>query len=63
MTPEELEGRTSFVLAHRLSTLRHVDRVVVMGDGKVLEPGEPGEPEELLESGGAFAELWEKAEE
>ena len=42
------------------------DRLVVMGDGKVLEPGEPGEPgepEELLESGGAFAELWEKAGE
>ncbi len=52
-----MQGRTSFVLAHRLSTLRHADRVVVMGDGKVLEQGAPGE---LLESGGAFAELWGK---
>ena len=38
--------------------LRHADSVVVMGDGMVLEQGEPGE---LLESGGAFAELWGKA--
>jgi len=35
--------------------LRHTDQVVVMGDGMVLEQGEPGV---LLESGGAFAELW-----
>jgi ATP-binding cassette subfamily B protein len=55
-----MQGRTSFVLAHRLSTLRHADWVVVMGDGMVLEQGEP---EELLESGGAFAELWGKAGE
>ena len=53
-----MAGRTSFVLAHRLSTLRHADRVVVMGDGMVLEQGEP---EELIEKGGAFAELWGKA--
>ena len=53
-----MAGRTSFVLAHRLSTLRHADQVVVMGDGMVLEQGEPGE---LLESGGAFAELWGRA--
>lgn len=53
-----MAGRTSFVLAHRLSTLRHADSVVVMGDGMVLEQGEPGE---LIERGGAFAELWGKA--
>ncbi len=53
-----MAGRTSFVLAHRLSTLRHADRVVVMGDGKVLEQGEPGE---LIAAGGAFAELWGRA--
>lgn len=53
-----MAGRTSFVLAHRLSTLRHADRVVVMGDGQVVEQGEPGE---LIEKGGAFAELWGKA--
>jgi ATP-binding cassette subfamily B protein len=53
-----MAGRTSFVLAHRLSTLRHADRVVVMGDGRVVEQGEPGA---LIESGGAFAELWDRA--
>lgn len=50
-----MAGRTSFVLAHRLSTLRHADWVVVMGDGRVVEQGEPGE---LIERGGAFAGLW-----
>jgi ATP-binding cassette subfamily B protein len=53
-----MAGRTSFVLAHRLSTLRHADWVVVMGDGRVVEQGEPGA---LIESGGAFAELWDRA--
>lgn len=53
-----MAGRTSLVLAPRLSSLRHADSVLVMGDGLVLEQGEPGE---LLESGGAFAELREKA--
>lgn len=53
-----MAGRTSFVLAHRLSTLRHADWVVVMGDGRVVEQGEPGE---LIERGGDFAELWGRA--
>ena len=52
-----MAGRTSFVLAHRLSTLRHADWVVVMGDGQVVEQGEP---RELIEKGGAFAGLWGK---
>lgn len=52
-------GRTSFVLAHRLSTLRHADRVIVMADGEVVEQGRP---EDLLASEkGAFAELWRHA--
>jgi len=53
-----MEGRTSFVLAHRLSTLRHADRVVVMGDGRVIEEGTP---DQLLEKSGPFAELWKNA--
>lgn len=53
-----MAGRTSFVLAHRLSTLKHADHVVVMGDGRVLEQGAPGT---LLERGGVFADLWGKA--
>ncbi|MCB1230875.1 MAG: ABC transporter ATP-binding protein [Verrucomicrobiae bacterium] len=53
-----MAGRTSFVLAHRLSTLRHANRVVVMAHGEVAEQGTP---EELIASGGAFAELWQHA--
>ncbi len=54
-----MAGRTSFVLAHRLSTLRHADRVVVMAGGEVVEQGRPTD---LLDSeNGAFAELWRHA--
>ncbi len=53
-----MEGRTSFVLAHRLSTLRHADQVLVMGKGEIVEHGSP---DELLEAGGAFADLWRHA--
>ncbi|MFN0130780.1 MAG: ABC transporter ATP-binding protein [Verrucomicrobiales bacterium] len=53
-----IKGRTSFVLAHRLSTLRHADRVLVMANGEIVEQGPP---EELLKRGGAFAELWRHA--
>ena len=53
-----MEGRTSFVLAHRLSTLRHADQVIVMAHGEVIEQGTP---DELLASGGAFANLWKHA--
>lgn len=53
-----MAGRTSFVLAHRLSTLRHAHRVLVMAHGQIVEQGAP---EELLQSGGAFAELWRHA--
>ncbi len=53
-----MAGRTSFVLAHRLSTLRHADRIIVMGGGRIIEEGDP---ETLLGAGGAFADLWERA--
>jgi ATP-binding cassette subfamily B protein len=53
-----MEGRTSFVLAHRLSTLRHADRVLVMAKGEIVEQGAPGE---LLARGGDFAGLWRHA--
>lgn len=54
-----MAGRTCFVLAHRLSTLRHADHLIVMGDGMVLEQGEP---EALLRTDGVFAALWGKVE-
>lgn len=53
-----MAGRTSFVLAHRLSTLRHADRVIVMAGGEVVENGAPAD---LLDKGGAFADLWKHA--
>ncbi|MBQ9114145.1 MAG: ABC transporter ATP-binding protein [Clostridia bacterium] len=49
-----MEGRTSFVVAHRLSTVVHSDCILVMDKGKVVEKGTH---KELLERNGAYAEL------
>jgi ATP-binding cassette subfamily B protein len=53
-----LRGRTSFVIAHRLSTLRHANLVLVMSGGRLVESGAPID---LLTQGGAFASLWSRA--
>ena len=50
-----LEGRTSFVVAHRLSTIRDADCILVMKDGMVYEQGKH---EELLKKNGFYAELY-----
>lgn len=50
-----MEGRTSFVVAHRLSTIIHSDCILVMQNGHVVEQGTH---EELLVKGGAYAELY-----
>lgn len=47
-------GRTTLVIAHRLSTVHGADRVVVLDDGEVVEQGRPGD---LVGTGGAFAQL------
>ena len=50
-----MEGRTSFVVAHRLSTIRGADRILVMRDGRIVEQSRH---EELLETGGFYAKLY-----
>ncbi|MBW6526250.1 glucan ABC transporter ATP-binding protein/ permease [Sphingomonas sp. RHCKR7] len=48
------QGRTTFVIAHRLSTVRAADRIVVLDQGRIVEQGGF---DELLARGGAFAQL------
>ena len=50
-----MKGRTSFVVAHRLSTILRADKILVMKDGIVLEQGNH---EELLAKGGFYKELY-----
>lgn len=51
-----MEGRTSFIVAHRLSTVQEADRILVMKDGNIIEQGRH---EELLKKGGFYAHLYE----
>ena len=50
-----MEGRTSFIVAHRLSTIRNADCILVMRDGVIVERGTH---DELLARGNAYAELY-----
>lgn len=50
-----MKGRTSFIVAHRLSTIREADVILVMRDGSIIEQGNH---EELLKQGGFYAELY-----
>ena len=50
-----MEGRTSFIVAHRLSTIREADVILVMRDGKIVEQGSH---EQLLAADGFYAMLY-----
>ena len=53
---ELMEGRTTFIVAHRLSTIREADVILVMKDGQVIEQGDH---ESLLAEGGFYKHLYE----
>ena len=50
-----MEGRTSFIVAHRLSTIREADVILVMKDGNIIEQGDH---ETLLKQNGFYATLY-----
>jgi ABC-type multidrug transport system fused ATPase/permease subunit len=50
-----MKGRTSFIVAHRLSTIKEADVILVMKNGRIVEKGRHTD---LLENGGFYSELW-----
>ena len=50
-----MKGRTSFIVAHRLSTIREADCILVMKEGRIIEKGSH---DELVNAGGFYSELW-----
>ena len=52
-----MKGKTVLMIAHRLSTVRNMDRILVVRDGEIAEEGKH---DELLEKGGVYAAMWEE---
>jgi ATP-binding cassette subfamily B protein len=52
-----MKGRTSIVVAHRLSTVASLDRIIVLKNGKIVEQGTH---QELLDKHGAYSRLWSR---
>ena len=52
-----MEGRTAIVVAHRLSTVASLDRIVVLSQGRIVEDGPHAE---LVAKGGDYARLWNR---
>lgn len=50
-----MQGRTTIVIAHRLSTLKEMDRIIVLDHGRIIEDGKHAE---LLEQSGHYAKMW-----
>lgn len=55
-----MKNRTTFVIAHRLSTVRNADQIIVLEHGEIIEQGTH---EELLELGGRYYQLYTGAVE
>jgi ATP-binding cassette subfamily B protein len=56
MIYNKFKGKTMLIVAHRLSTVKHCDSIVVLDKGKVMEQGSHGE---LMAKGGMYRRLWE----
>ena len=52
---ELCKGRTTIVVAHRLSTVKNADKIAVIADGRIIEQGKH---EQLIANGGKYAELY-----